>query len=174
MYNFLKVKVDNFSKELKNIEYVDKTLPDEVGSTEYLYFKKMTISNLLDEQSKQIFDIKDKIAKALGEYQSQHPIKMTDEEIEELQENLKKQLEKREKMSEEEKTEEKIKTTFTTVQAYGELGINSYEIIKIFEKLQSKFIFLDPEGKIPFNKETQDQFDFEITNVYFFLLALSI
>lgn len=174
--NTLPVSIRLLTKKdnLEEVEYIGEN--GDIKKTKKLYFKKIKVKNLLDDELNEILDLKDLIGKGLSELREKHlkEIKYDEEEINKLQKLFTEIKEKEEKATDLEKQEIKVNNILSIMQNYEEIGLSSYKVNKICSKIAKKYIFLDVKGSIPLKEEVIDQLDFDITNVYFFLLALSI
>ena len=169
MKKFYEVKINELSKYTDKITFVGADLKDQ--STNSIYFKKVTLADLTDEEAEDIFAIRDLIAKKQTEYFFSLPM----EQIQKF-DNINK--EKKENTTVIQKQEE---LTSAQILENGKnfltIGLTTKEIIKYLKPIYGKFVFLDKDCDISLKNNTDSLIkilDLDYVNVYLFLLAISI
>lgn len=174
----LSVPLKKFTTKVDKIKY---SLPN-VGDleTDTLYFKKFTMSDLINSESDEIFALRDKIAVAQAEKQLKLISSIGSEGLEKII-NATKHISE---IEENQKEEEIISMEEIEINSYLEasknFGLSSIDVIKAIEPIIGRFIFLDKEKKVSvcgFDEKTPTylkNFSFDKVNVYLFLLAMSI
>jgi hypothetical protein len=152
--------------------YTDKvcgTIQAAELTTDTLYFKKITLADLTDNETDTMFKVRDLIAKKQSEYYMNLALSKMDK-IESLS-NL---TNNQEPVAKEEPTVSQI---LELGKSFLQIGISSKEIIDLLKPIYGKFVFVDQECNKSLKTNTDaliKQLDLDYVNVYLFLLAISI
>lgn len=155
----IKVPLEKLSKNVKELSFIGN---DEKIKTTDLYFKKITMADLTEEEADKYFDLSDKIKdrfrKALLEELSRQ--KTENENIEQNNNDT--------------KTEEEFENILSMSIVLQGIGLRTNDIRKEVKPLLKKFVFLNEEMTESLGTIAQKQLDMDIVNVMYFLLATSL
>lgn len=167
MKNFYEVQIKDLSRYSDKISY---TIEAKDGVTDTLYFKKITLADLTENETDIMFKVRDIIARRQSEYYMNLALNKLDklEAITNTEQSQASQV----------KPEE---PTISQILEFGksflQIGLSSKEIIEMIKPIYGKFVFLDKECNMSLKTNTDaliKQLDLDYVHVYLFLLAISI
>lgn len=165
MKNSYDVAIKDLSRYTDKISY---TIQSKDGTTDTLYFKKITLADLTDNETDIMFKVRDLIAKKQSEYYMNLALNKLDKV-----ENFS-NITNQEPVVKEEPT---IAQILELGKSFIQIGISSKDIIDLLKPIYGKFVFVDKECQMSLKTNTDaliKQLDLDYINVYLFLLAISI